>query len=256
MRAARVVSVSLILCVMHTGIAVSQAPATITGRILDSLTRTPLAGVHVIVVGQGEGRTTASGQYTVSGVRPGAVVVRARLLGYAPGERRITVGAGEMTTLDFTLPRQTAVLDQVVITGTAGETQRRAIGNVVESINASDVLAIAPVMSVDQVIGGRTPGVIMLPPSGQVGTGSQVRVRGASSMSLTNDPIIYVDGVRMDGTPNRGPGQRGGLGTSRLDDIAPEDIETIEVIKGPAASTLYGTEASNGVIQIRTKRGR
>jgi len=235
---------------------VAQAPATITGRILDSLTQVPLAGVQVLVVGQAEGRSNASGQYTVNGVRPGAVVVRARLLGHEPVERRFTVSAGETKTLDFALPRRTATLDQVVVTGTAGETQRRAIGNVVESINASDVLATAPVMSVGQVIGARTPGVIMLPPSGQVGTGSQVRVRGASSMSLTNDPIIYVDGVRMDATPNRGPGQRGGLGTSRLDDIAPEDIETIEVIKGPAAATLYGTEASNGVIQIRTKRGK
>jgi TonB-linked SusC/RagA family outer membrane protein len=241
---------------MHTAIAAAQAPATITGRILDSLTQRPLAGVQVLVVGQAEGRSNASGQYTVSGVRPGAVVVRARLLGHEPAERRFTVSAGETKTLDFALPRPTTTLDQVVVTGTAGETQRRAIGNVVESINASDVLATAPVLSVGQVIGARTPGVIMLPPSGQVGTGSQVRVRGASSMSLTNDPIIYVDGVRMDGTPNRGPGQRGGLGTSRLDDIAPEDIATIEVIKGPAASTLYGTEASNGVIQIRTKRGK
>jgi TonB-dependent SusC/RagA subfamily outer membrane receptor len=73
---------------------------------------------------------------------------------------------------------------------------------------------------------------------------------------LSNDPIIYIDGVRMDASAARGPVQRGGAGASRLNDVSPEDIESIEVIKGPAAATLYGTEASNGVIQIITKRGK
>jgi TonB-linked SusC/RagA family outer membrane protein len=182
--------------------------------------------------------------------------VRARLIGYQPAEKTVTVQEGQAVTVDFTLVQQTAMLDQIVVTGTPGATQRRAIGNVVESLNASDVMAVAPAVSVGQMIGQRTPGLIVLPPSGQVGTGAQLRVRGASSLSLTNDPIVYIDGVRMDASASRGTTQRGGLGVSRLDDIDPEDIESVEVIKGPAAGTLYGTEASNGVIQIITKRGK
>jgi TonB-linked SusC/RagA family outer membrane protein len=143
-----------------------------------------------------------------------------------------------------------------VITGTGGVTQRRAVGNVIETIKAADVLEVAPARSVEQLVGARTPGLIVLPATGQVGTGAQLRIRGTSSLSLSNDPLIYIDGVRMDASANRGQAQRGGAGASRLNDINPEDIESIEVIKGPAASTLYGTEASNGVIQIITKRGR
>ena len=167
--------------------------------------------------------------------------------------RRLTV---RQLTADFALSQRTTQLDQVVVTGTGGVTQRRAVGNVVETIDAKSVLEVAPARSVEQLIGARTPGLIVLPSTGQVGTGAQLRVRAASSLSLSNDPIIYIDGVRMDASAARGPVQRGGAGASRLNDINPEDIETIEVIKGPAAATLYGTEASNGVIQIITKRGK
>src|SRR5213079_2765793 len=126
----------------------------------------------------------------------------------------------------------------------------------VESISAKDVLEVAPARTVDQLVGARTPGVIVLPSSGQVGTGAQLRIRGASSLSLSNDPIVYIDGVRMNSDVAQGTPQRGGTGASRLNDINPEDIESIEIIKGPAAATLYGTEASNGVIQVITKKGK
>jgi TonB-linked SusC/RagA family outer membrane protein len=238
--------------------------ATIAGTVIDSALRTPLAEVQISVIPAGATpgvgargvRTDPGGKFTITGVPAGPVIVRARLIGYRPTDANATATAGQTTTVDFSLVQQTAMLDQVVVTGTAGATQRRAVGNVVETINTPDILAIAPVASMDQVIGERTPGLIVLPSSGQVGTGAQLRVRGVSSLSLSNDPIVYIDGVRMDATPNRGPTQRGGLGASRLDDLDPDDIESIEVIKGPAAGTLYGTEASNGVIQIITKRGR
>ena len=201
-------------------------------------------------------RAAANGRYTLTGVPAGTVTIRVRLVGYQPKDRTITVVDGQTTTVDFALVPRSTQLDQVVVTGTAGATQRRAVGNVIESIKADEVLQVAPVRSVEQLIGSRTPGLIVLPPSGQVGTGAQLRVRGVSSLSLTNDPIVYIDGVRMDANTAQGPVQRGGGGSSRLNDINPDDIESIEVIKGPAASTLYGTEASNGVIQIITKRGR
>jgi TonB-linked SusC/RagA family outer membrane protein len=244
--------------------AAASGTATITGTILDSTGHTPLAGVQVSAGPEGVTsglalrgtRTTPDGHFTITGVAPGAVVVRTRLLGYQPVSTRITVRAGETATVNLSLHRQTALLDQVVVTGTAGATQRRAVGNVIESIKATDVLEVAPVTTVDQLVGGRTPGLIVLPSSGQVGTGAQLRVRGVSSLSLTNEPLVYIDGVRMDANASRGPTQRGAMGASALNDIAPEDIESIEVIKGPAAGTLYGTEASNGVIQIITKRGR
>jgi TonB-linked SusC/RagA family outer membrane protein len=253
---------------LGAGIAAAQTPAgtargaTITGQVLDSTAQNPLVGAEVYIAGDGPtgatrgARVTNTGKYTITGVPAGPVVVRVRLVGYVPKERSVTVSEGQTATVDFALMPRSTQLDQVVVTGTAGVTQRRAVGNVVESIKADDILAVAPARSVEQLIGARTPGLIVLPSTGQVGTGAQLRVRGVSSLSLSNDPIIYIDGVRMDASTSRGPGQRGGAGASRLNDINPEDIESIEVIKGPAASTLYGTEASNGVIQIITKRGR
>ena len=253
---------ALLLC--GTAALAQQGTGSVTGIVTDSAGHAGIADVQISVapagIASGPGvrgtRTAIGGRFTVGGVPAGSVVVHARLIGYQPVDRTITVQPGQPTTVDITLVAQTAMLDQIVVTGTPGATQRRAIGNVVESIKGADVMAVAPVTSVDQMIGARTPGLIVLPPAGQVGTGAQLRVRGASSLSLSNDPIVYIDGVRMDASTSRGTTQRGGLGVSRLDDIDPEDIESIEVIKGPAAGTLYGTEASNGVIQIITKRGK
>src|SRR5215218_9829632 len=234
--------------------------ATIRGQVTDSVGNRPLAGAEVYVVtaartAQGA-RTGPSGEFTIRAVAAGDVTLRARLVGYAPQERHVTARDGEVTGADFRLAPRRTQLDEVVVTGTAGASQRRTVGNAIDRISATDVLEVAPARSVEQLIGARTPGLIVLPATGQVGTGAQLRVRGATSLSLSNDPIIYIDGVRMDSDASRGPIQRGGAGASRLNDVNPEDIESIEVIKGPAASTLYGTEASNGVIQIITKRGK
>ena len=257
----RLVLVPLALLLSAGTAAAQGATASVSGRVTDSTAQAPLVGAEVFVLtGAGAvtrgGRTGSDGRYSISGVPTGPITLRVRLVGYAPKERQLNLGAGDVATVDFAIMQRTTQLDQVVVTGTGGAVERRAVGNVVESIKAEDVLQIAPARSVEQLIGARTPGLIVLPSTGQVGTGAQLRVRGVGSLSLSNDPIIYIDGVRMDGNVSRGPTQRGGAGASRLNDVNPEDIESIEVIKGPAASTLYGTEASNGVIQIITKRGK
>ena len=237
---------------------------TITGTVSDSATRQLLQGVEVFITAVGAAPnarsqgavTNLSGRYTIAGVAAGQVTVRVRMIGYEPKQRTLTVRDGEPTTADFAIAQTTLRLNQVVVTGEAGGTERRAIGNVVETVSASDVLSTgAPIVNVEQTLGGRTSGLIVLPATGQIGTGAELHVRGVSSMSLSNDPIVYIDGIRMDSDPQQGPGQRGGAGVGRLNDINPDDIESIEVIKGPAAATLYGTQASNGVIQIITKKG-
>jgi TonB-linked SusC/RagA family outer membrane protein len=251
------------VALLCAGPLVAQAPsATINGQVTDSTAKGALAGAEVFLgpdaaaTGARSVRTNAAGRYSFTGLPAGGATVSVRMVGYAPKAQRVTLRDGETATVDFVLPQRTTQLDQVVVTGTGGVSQRRAVGNVIETISAKDVLEVAPARSVEQLIGARTPGLIVMPSTGQVGTGAQLRVRGVGSLSLNNDPIIYIDGVRMDASPSRGPVQRGGAGASRLNDVNPEDIESIEVIKGPAASTLYGTEASNGVVQIITKRGR
>ena len=251
-----------LMTLLLAGPAAAQgARTTVSGQVTDSSAQQPLNGAEVTVVGQGGAtlrgaRTDAAGRYVIPNVPAGDQIVRVRFVGYAPKERSLTIREGESVTLDFALSARSLQLDQVVITGTGGAVQKRAVGNVVETLKATDVLQVAPARTVDQLVGARTPGVIVLPSSGQVGTGAQLRIRGANSLTLSNDPIVYIDGVRMNSDAAQGFAQRGGGGASRLNDIDPENIESIEIIKGPAAATLYGTEASNGVIQIITKRGR
>ncbi|MEP6495781.1 MAG: TonB-dependent receptor [bacterium] len=248
------------IAALFAGRAVHAQTGRITGQVTDTAGGRPLAGVDISVAGQGDRgpagtRTDAAGKYTIGAIAAGSVQLRVRALGYAPKDRSVTVADGQTVTADFALLQRSIQLDQVVVTGTGGAVERRAVGNVIESINANEVLKTSAPRSVEQLIGARTPGVMILPATGQVGTGAQIRVRSVGSLSLSTDPIVYIDGVRMDANPAQGPGQRGGAGASRLNDINPEDIESIEIIKGPAAATLYGTEASNGVVQIITKRG-
>ena len=234
-------------------------PATagrITGTVVDAASGTPVPEAQVSIAGTTLGtQTNAEGRFTILGVPAGSATLVVRRIGYAEERQVVSVQAGGAATADVRLAAAARSLSEVVITGTAGGTQRRAIGNVVATVKADSLLQVAPAGNINQLIGQRTPGVMMLPGTGQVGTGQAIRIRGNSSLSLTNEPIIYVDGVRMDSDPRRGPGQRGGSNVSALNDIHPDDIESIEIIKGPAAATLYGTEASNGVIQIITKRG-
>lgn len=234
----------------------SSQTGVIQGEVVDGRTSRPIAGAQVWLPGTGLGTVTNNaGRFQLLNVPAGEVVVQAQMIGYATTEESTTVIAGQVVTVRLLLSQQAVALDELVVTGTAGGTRRRAVGNVVESMNADQVLSTVSVRNMDQLLAQRSPGVMMLPGTGQVGTGSSIRIRGNSSLSLANEPIIYIDGVRMDSNPRRGPSQRGGANVSRLNDINPADIESIEIIKGPAAATLYGTEASNGVIQIITKRG-
>jgi outer membrane receptor protein involved in Fe transport len=163
-------------------------------------------------------------------------------------DREVTVASGEVVEEEFRLAAEALALDELVVTGVVGGTQRRAIGNVVEQIDVSGLQEVSPASNVEQLLSNRVPGLTSVPGAGIPGAdAARIRLRGSSSTALPNDPIIYIDGIRMDNNPTSGPSQRGGSRVSRLNDINPEDIESIEIIKGPAAATLYGTEASAGV---------
>ena len=248
---------SFLFAALAAPVAIEAQTGTIQGQVVDAATERPLQSAQVSIPGTGVGGlTNASGRFLLLNVPVGQQTVNVLLIGYEAQDQQVTVQAGQTAMVEFRMESSALELDEMIVTGTAGGSQRRAIGNVVTSVNADQVIAQSPINSVDQLIGQRTAGVTMLPGTGQVGTGTAPRIRGVASISQGNDPIIYIDGVRMDSDPRRGTGQRGGSNISRLNDIHPSDIESIEIIKGPAAATLYGTEASNGVIQIITKSGQ
>jgi TonB-linked SusC/RagA family outer membrane protein len=237
------------------GAAPLAAQGVVAGVVTSEAQGTPVPGAQVMVAGTGLGAQTAEdGTFRITGVSGTEVTLEVRRIGFRATRQTVRVGA---TNLQIEMPVSLVNLSEIVVTGTPGATQRRAIGNAVTTINASEVTDRAPINSIQDLLNGRAAGVVVMPATGMVGTGSRIRVRGTSSFSLSNQPLIYVDGVRINSQTGSGPANQafGSSSISRFNDINPEDIESIEVLKGPAASTLYGTEASNGVIQIITKRG-
>ena len=237
---------------------------TITGRVTDARTGTPVGSAQVEVEGARLTTATAEdGRYRLADVPAGSRVLIVRRLGYAASRQTVIVTDNQPTTADFVLAAAAVSLDQVVITGTAGGEQRRSIGNSVATIEVSEELERSAAPNLANLLQARAPGVIVTPNTGRVGSGPTIQIRGRSSLSLSSEPIVYIDGVRVNNATNQGPsganassfGAQNSQIASRLNDINPEDIQSIEIIKGPAAATIYGTEASNGVIQILTKRG-
>ena len=236
------------------GAAAQTTTGTLTGIVTDAGSMRPLAAVVVAIEGTSFGvLTNASGGYIVLSVPAGQYTVRATRVGYREGERTVTVAAGGTAQLNFELNQTAIALDELVVTGAGIVTEKRKLGNTIATINTAAV-ENAPVSDFSQLIAGREPGVIALPSSGYTGEGARIRIRGSASLTQLNEPIVYVDGIRVDRSAVQSFNGQGS--PSRLDDIPPESIERIEILKGAAAATLYGTEASNGVIQIFTKRGQ
>jgi TonB-linked SusC/RagA family outer membrane protein len=232
------------------------ATGRITGRITDKEGGTPIDGAQVLVEGTNVGALTAAdGRFTVTGVPAGVHQIRIIRLGYQSARLETTTRSGQATTLDVVLTRVPFQLEAVVSTAT-GQQLTRELGNSIAKVDVSSLVKELPITSMEDVLNGRLAGVSMLSSSGSVGAGSRIRIRGISSASLSNDPLIIVDGVRMD---NSSPALGGGIGTgapSMMNNLNPEEIESIEVVKGPSAATLYGTQAANGVIVVTTKKGR
>ena len=247
--------VAAALALVSATTSLAAQGGTISGTVVAEGTLTPIPEAQVRVAGASTGTMTdAAGRFRLAGLTGTDVTLEVRRLGYRPSTHSARVGA---TDVRIELPEKRVELDAVVVTGTAGATEKRAVGNAVSTIKASEITDIAPVGNLQGLLNGRAAGVMVLSGTGNVGTGSRIRVRGTSSLSLNNQPLIYIDGVRMNRDAASGPGNQafGSSTISRINDINPDEIESIEIIKGPAAATLYGTEASNGVVQIITKKG-
>jgi TonB-linked SusC/RagA family outer membrane protein len=234
--------------------ASAQGQGSITGRVTDAANGQPVAAAQVNVMGTNAGaQTKDKGEYTIRGVRAGARGVRTWRGGFSEQRQQVTVRDGETVTLNFQLKAGAVMLNPVVTTAT-GEERRVEVGNAIARVDAATVTDEKPVTTVNDILTSRAPGVQVIAGT-QTGAGDRVRIRGTSSLSLSNDPIYIVDGVRVAGDRGSASFTTGGTYPSRIGDLNPDDIESIEVVKGPSAATLYGTDAANGVIVIKTKRG-
>jgi len=249
------------LTVTAASIAEAQQ-ASIGGVVTDLATGQALEAARVILIEPNRiVGTNQEGRYQFGNVAPGSYGVRVLRLGYAPVTDSANVAPGEAVTLDFALTPAPVQLDEIVTTAT-GEQRKLEVGNVVATIDAARVAEESPITEFGNLLSGRAAGVQVQKTGGTTGTGTRIRIRGSNSVSLSNEPLYYVDGIRMESGASSatldigGFGQGAGAAPSRINDLNPEDIESIEIVKGPAAATLYGIQASNGVVRITTKRGR
>ena len=232
----------------------AQQTGTITGQVVDATNDRPLPGAQVSVAGTGIGVLSgAEGRFTLSNVPAGEVTVRAQLIGYRMATETLTLGAGETATLNFRLPVSALALDEMVVTGVGQATQRRELSTSV-SVLGPEAIQAAPVQTLDQLLQGRVAGASVSNVSAQPGTASLINFRGVSSVFAAQTPVIYVDGVRVDNSMATSA-WAGEEQTSALSELLTSDIERIEITRGGAASTLYGSDASTGVIQIFTRSG-
>lgn len=233
--------------------------ARINGLISDSVTGAGLEGARVMLVGTSLIEVTdRDGRYGFRSVASGNYQLRVLRVGYEPQLRTVAVAPGETGELNFALTPSAIQLDEIVVTA-SGEQRKLEVSNSSVTIDAAKVTAEAPITEIGNLISGRAAGVQVLKTGGTTGTGTRIRIRGSNSVSLSNEPLYYIDGIRMESNPSSlsldvGGGIPGGK-TSRINDLNPDDIESIEIVKGPAAATLYGIQASNGVVRITTKRG-
>lgn len=242
-------------------LAAQDAATGVRGQVTDATTGRPLAGAHVHVEGTNHGALAdAAGRFALNGIPAGSTTIVVRLLGYTDGRRQLDVSAGQAAVADFALSPSALALDGVVVTGTPGQARRREIGNSIAQVDVSQL--DEPIASVDQLLQGRTTSITVNSSGASFGAGAAIRLRGNVSVTMSNQPLIFVDGVRqsseaypLNASQGSFPHYGSGSVMSPLNDIRPSDIERIEIVKGAAATTLYGSEASAGVIQIFTKKG-
>ena len=259
MSLARFVSPVLICGLLWAAPLRGQGPTgTITGEVTDVGTQQPLAGVIIRVLGTPfSTQTRPNGGFSLSEVPAGAHTVRVTRIGYAPLDQAITVTAGSVNPVNIALHPQAALLEALVVTG-YGSQPREAITGSVATVDpvASNV---GVVTNVNQMLEGRTAGVNITTNNGEPGSGVQIRIRGATSLSASNEPLYVIDGVPINNVESEAAGFGVGgtppLPRSPLNLLNPSDIGSITILKDASATAIYGSRGANGVVLIETKKG-
>ncbi|MDW8465429.1 MAG: TonB-dependent receptor [Chloroherpetonaceae bacterium] len=235
----------------------AQETGDIRGVVTDAADSSPIIGASVFIPDLKLGTTTnVNGEFIIRKVPVGTYNVVARYVGYKPQTKQVTVRAGTTVEVAFSLVQSSVQADELVVTGQGTVTSKRQLPAPVETISSKDIERTSA-QSIDQLLQGQVPGLSSFNAQGLPGTGARIQTRGIKSALSNTTPVIYIDGIRVDNGDNfRLANGTGGAVSSALADIVVGDIERVEVIKGGAASTLYGSEAANGVIQIFTKKGR
>ena len=261
----RISLLTLALATLVGVAAVSAQQRQITGRVTSATTNEPIAGVNVSVTGTAFGAVTnAEGRYAIPAPTGPLTLVFRRI---AFKRREVRVPADQNTT-DAALEPDVFNLEAVVVTGQATGVERRNAAIATTNVSGEEVSRV-PSPALDRALAGRVPGAIISQNSGAPGGGTQIQMRGNNTVIGSPDPVFVVDGVLYSDASmptglysvtrsgaNRGSGPTQDDPVNRLADLNPNDIESIEVLRGAAASSIYGSKAANGVVIIRTNRGK
>jgi TonB-linked SusC/RagA family outer membrane protein len=254
------------LILLSISATVEAQRRVITGRVTDETSSAPLAGANIQLLGTNQGVFAGpDGRFSIS-APPSDVTLRISLIGHK--RRDILVRAAAAGPIQVALETDVLNLDEIVVTGQATGVSRRNLANSVAKVNAEQ-LTKTPTASFQQALSGKIAGADIQTNSGAPGGGLQVRMRGVSSILGNANPLYVVDGVivsdaqipsgvhvitRSSTNPATGGPQDNSM--NRISDLNPNDIESIEVLKGASAAAIYGSKANNGVIVITTKRGK
>ncbi len=224
---------------VHAAPVHAQATGTVTGMVVDATSGRTLesAQVYISSLNMG-GLSNQSGRFLILNVPAGSHELRVELIGYAGATQNITVTAGQATTVEMQLNSTALRLQELVVTGVAGATPRIKLPFTVEKVDFTEMPV--PASSAEGLLAGKVPGVKVQSSSGKPGDQAEVMLRGPTTITGSQSPLVIIDGVITDNT---------------MADIDALDVESIEIVKGAAAASLYGSRASNGVINIRTRRG-
>lgn len=240
----------LLLLSLFTGAGtlLAQSTGIVTGRVTDAGTQQPIVGASVAIADRGA-LTGSDGRYTITGVPAGTHTARVLILGYADATQPVTVTAGETTRLNITMTAQAIRLAEIVAVG-YGEQRAATVTGAVESVGTEE-FNTGRIVSPELLIQSKVAGVQVVD-NNEPGGGLSIRIRGATSINASSDPLYVIDGVPL------GTGAGAGLSAGRnpLNFLNPDDIESITVLKDAASASIYGANASNGVVLIKTKTGR
>jgi TonB-dependent SusC/RagA subfamily outer membrane receptor len=257
----------LAIALAMLGPVAASAQGIVVGTVTDATTKHALEGVRIQILGTTiGGMSDQRGHFMVRNAPVGPQRVQATRIGFRPSSQSVTIARGDSVTVVFSMDVSAVELSAIVTTGTGGEVDKKKVGTSMGTVDFTN--RTAPSGDIGSALAAQVTGLRSQSVGGGAGAAKDLRIRGIASFSLTQRPVVYIDGVRVDKngtewTSAAGIGNKiaccafaGGTSTDRLSDLNPDDVDHVEVLKGAAAATLYGSEATNGVIQIFTKKGR
>lgn len=230
------IAIAVVMALACGSPVLAQATGTITGQVVDVETGQPLAGAQVFIPATRAGTlANQEGRFLIINVPAGQAIVRVEILGYASGEETVTVPAGGSATVTFELQPQAVALEELVVTG-YGTQRREDLTGAVAGVSVGEFVEV-PALDASSLIKGKIAGLVVNTTTGNPAATQEISLRGIGTLSASAAPLVIVDGV---------PGD--------LESVAPQDIESIDVLKDASAAAVYGSRGANGVIFITTKK--